>query len=100
MGKYCNVKFTLSCYIASQHIQELLEAVLLNIHLLDDERLENAVFKIIYYLFEDGIEKSVPRNHHLSSLGKPRDGFFYPILTLMICPFSVYILKAYYSSKT
>ena len=22
---------------------------------------------------EDGIEMSVPRNHHLSSLGKPRD---------------------------
>ena len=25
------------------------------------------------YLFEDGIEKSVPRDHRLSSRGKPRD---------------------------
>ena len=41
---------------------------------------------------EGGIEKSVPRDHRLSSLGKPdvmpngdpRDGFFYPTLTLMI----------------
>ena len=37
------------------------------------------------------IEKSVPRDHHLSSLGKPLDAkrdpgdvFFYPTLTLMI----------------
>ena len=37
------------------------------------------------------MEKPVPRDHRLSSLGKPRDairdpgeGFFYPILTLMI----------------
>ena len=36
-------------------------------------------------------EKSVPRDHHLSSiatlvmpLGYPRDGFFYPALTLMV----------------
>ena len=40
---------------------------------------------------EDGIEKSVHRDHHLSSLGKPRDAnrrssgkFFYPTLTLMM----------------
>ena len=29
--------------------------------------------KRIYYSYENGIEKSVPRDHHLSSLGKPRD---------------------------
>ena len=29
--------------------------------------------KIIYYSCEGRIEKSVPRNHRLSSLGKPRD---------------------------
>ena len=40
---------------------------------------------------EDGIEKSVPHNYHLSSLGKPlmticdpRDGFLYPTLILMM----------------
>ena len=47
--------------------------------------------KRIHYEYEDGREKSVPREHGLSSLGKPRmpisdtqDGFFYPILTLMM----------------
>ena len=39
---------------------------------------ENAEFngghaKIILYLRGDGIEKSVPRDHRLSSFGKPRD---------------------------
>ena len=29
--------------------------------------------KKIHYRCEDGIEKSVPRDHCLSSLGKPRD---------------------------
>ena len=28
---------------------------------------------IIYYSCEGGIDKSVPRDHRLSSLGKPRD---------------------------
>ena len=59
--------------------------------------------KIIHHESEDGIEESVPRDHRLSSHGKPRDanrwssvriflslvmpiadpqdGFFYPILT-------------------
>ena len=38
------------------------------------------------------IDKSFTRDHHLSSLGKPRDprdGFFYPILTLMIDSYSI-----------
>ena len=29
--------------------------------------------KIFHYSSEDGIEKSVPTDHHLSSLGKPCD---------------------------
>ena len=29
--------------------------------------------KKIHYLCDDGIEKSVPRDHRLSSLSKPRD---------------------------
>ena len=44
--------------------------------------------KIIHYSHEDGIEKSVPRNHGLSSLlmpiGDPLDGFLYPTFTLMM----------------
>ena len=50
-----------------------------------------------------GIEKSVPRDHHLLSLGKPWhwaslgdpwDRFFYPTLTLMMDSYSptIYIL--------
>ena len=43
------------------------------------------------YLCEDGIEKFVPHDHRLSSLGRPHDGnrwssgqiFFYPTLTVM-----------------
>ena len=49
------------------------------------------------YSCEGRIEKSVPRDHRLSSLGKPRgakrrssDTFFYPTLTLMI---DSYIMK-------
>ena len=44
----------------------------------------------IYYLYSAGLEKSVPLDHchHSASLvmpnGDPRDGFFYPTLTLMI----------------
>ena len=47
--------------------------------------------KKIHYLCEDGIEKSVPWDHCLSSLGKPvlpisdsRYRLFYPTLTLMM----------------
>ena len=29
--------------------------------------------KILHHLFEEGVEKSIPRDHRLSSLGKPRD---------------------------
>ena len=51
---------------------------------------EKAVFNGEYQLCEAGIEISVHQDHHLSSLSRPRDakrlldGFFYPILTLMI----------------
>ena len=42
--------------------------------------------KIIYDSCEGRIEKSVPRDHRLSSLvipnGDPQDGFFYPTLIL------------------
>ena len=48
------------------------------------------------------IEKSVPRDHRLSSLGKPRDakrrslgGFFYPTLTLLIDSYITPKLFAY-----
>ena len=47
--------------------------------------------KRIHHLVEGWTAKSVSRDHRLSSLGKPRDGkrdprdgFFYPTLTLMI----------------
>ena len=43
--------------------------------------------KQIRCLCEDGIEKSVPHDHHLS-LGNPWDGFFYSTLTLMIDSYS------------
>ena len=46
--------------------------------------------KIINYLCEDEIEKSVSKNYHLSSLGilmmpnsDPQEGFIYPTLTFM-----------------
>ena len=35
-------------------------------------------------LVRDGIVKSVPHVHHLPSLWKPWEAFFYPTLTLMI----------------
>ena len=41
----------------------------LNLHILD----ENVARKRIHYLRENGIEKSIPRNHRLSSRGIPRD---------------------------
>ena len=44
--------------------------------------------KIIHYLCEDGIEKSVPCGHRLSSLRNPSDAkrviLFYSFLTLII----------------
>ena len=59
----------LSCYITSKHIQELLKAFF---------KYENAVYngeQKKKYLCEDGIEKSVPLDCHLSSRGfdKPHD---------------------------
>ena len=54
--------------------------------------------KKIHYSCEDGIEKSVPHDHCLSSFGKPRDApigdprdrFFYPIPTLMMDAYNHY----------
>ena len=55
--------------MSSQRVQEPLEAFF---------KYKNAVFndeqeKDSYYWCEDGIEKSVPWDHCLSSLGKPRN---------------------------
>ena len=56
-------------YDTSQHIQQLLGAFCL--------KCKNAIFKggieKNHYLCEGGIEKSDTCDHHLSSLGKPRD---------------------------
>ena len=38
---------------------------------------------MVHYSFEDGIVKSVPRDHCLSS-SDLQDGFFYLTLTLMV----------------
>ena len=72
--------------VVSQRIQELL---------LANYEIESVVFngqqekRSILKSCEDGIEKSLPRNHSLSSLtsfvmpnSEPRDGFFYPTLQL------------------
>ena len=52
--------------------------------------------KRIYYLYEDGIEKSIPHDHHLSSHGMPErpnsdlpNRFFYPTLTLMMDSYNI-----------
>ena len=60
------VKATAPCDIASQRIQELLKAYF---------KLKKTMVskKRFHYLCEGGIEKSVPQDHRLSSLGKPRD---------------------------
>ena len=47
-----------------------------------NEVLSGEQEKRIHYSCESGIEKSVPRDHRLST-GDPRDGFLYPTLTLM-----------------
>ena len=36
-------------------------------------KCENVALKKVHYLYEGGIEKSIPLDHRLSSLGKPRD---------------------------
>ena len=64
----CYVKMMSSCCVASQCIQELLEAffyIKMSYLMVNKKR--------IHYLFEDGIANSVPRNHRFSSLGKPAD---------------------------
>ena len=76
------------------------------------QKKENGTYlwarKGIHYSCNDGIEKSASRDHHLSSLGKPRDAkrwsigqifhdaqrwsfgrIFYTTLTLMVDSFSV-----------
>ena len=54
--------------------------------------------KKIYFSCEGRIEKSTPRDHSLSSLGKsngnPRDLFFCPTLTLMIDSYNIDFQKA------
>ena len=64
--RQCLVKVKSSCDIASQRIQWLLEAYF-NI------KSQWWARKRIHYLYEDGIEKAVPHDHRLSSLGKPCD---------------------------
>ena len=81
-------------YIASQRIQELLEAFFMFFKY--KKRYLMVSNKIIYYSCEDGIEKCITRDHnchHSASLVMPngdlRDGLFYLTLTLMICSFII-----------
>ena len=58
------IQSEVTCDIASQRIHGLLEAYF-------DIKSQWWATKRIYHLYEDGIEKSVPHDHHFSSLGKP-----------------------------
>ena len=62
------VKMTSSSNTASLHIQELQQAYF-NI------KMQRSMLskKKIHYLCEDGEENQVPRDHLVSSFGKPRD---------------------------
>ena len=82
--RHVYAKVTSPCEIASQRIQGLLEAYF---------KIEKQWWarKRIHYTCEGRIEKSVPRDHQFSTLGKPRDAKpwslgrnFYPTLTPMI----------------
>ena len=56
-------------HVASQRIQDFLEVFSIF-------SIQNEVFsgeQKIHYLCGNGVEKSVPRDHQLSSVGKPRD---------------------------
>ena len=63
------LKVTSSCHVASQHIQELLRAFFFK------QKMWYLMVarKRIHYSFEGGLEKSIPLDHYLSSLGKPSD---------------------------
>ena len=76
----------LICKVASERIQGLLEAYL-------KIKKQWWARTIIYYSCEGGIEKSVPQDLRFPN-GDPRDGFFYPTLTLMI---DSYILKLFWN---
>ena len=62
------VKVTSSCDIASRRIQGLLEA-----YFHFKRKSQWPARKRIHYLCDGGIEKSIPPDHYLSSLGKLRD---------------------------
>ena len=65
------VMLKLRHHVASRRIQDFLEAFFIfsNIKCV----LIGEQEKKIHYSCEDGIEKSVHRDHHLSSVGKPFD---------------------------
>ena len=67
-----------------QRIEDFLEAFFMFI----EYKMRYLVVSKKKNQLEKEIEKSVPHNHHLSSLvmpiGDPWDGFFYPTLTPMI----------------
>ena len=70
--RYCFFTLKVSYYVASQRIKDLLGAFLKSKNVVFNH-FNGGQWKIINYLCEDEIEKSVPRNHRLSSLGKPRN---------------------------
>ena len=71
-GCHCYVQVTSSSEIASEHNQGLLEAYF-KINKYIDKLKKVVSKKRIHYSCEGRIEKSVPWDYHLSSLGKPRD---------------------------
>ena len=81
-------------HVASQRIQDFLEALFMFSNIKcstlwwTSKRMHNSC--------EDGIDKSVPRDHRFASLvmsiGDPLDRFFYAILTLMMYSYSLCLL--------
>ena len=87
--------------MAFQRIQDFLEAVCMFFQYT--VRYLAVSKKRIHNLCKDGIEKSVPHDQCLSSLGKPhvpisdpRDRFFYPTLTIMVDSYILYPCPAHY----
>ena len=76
-GRHCYVKLMPSCENASKRIQGLLEAYFKINKNSGEQEKESIILvrvgKRIHYSCEGRIEKSVPRDHRLTSLGKPRD---------------------------
>ena len=60
-------------HVASQRIQGFLEVFFQVFFFQYKGGIKRWARKKTHNSFEDGIEKSVPRDHRLSSLGKPRD---------------------------